>query len=106
MLIDPRRSYLLDMVSYVDEQPLLKLAAYLFVGVGALSVIVGFCGCCGAIQESPCMLVTVGVMTSQKSLFTYAVRHLPLRYSLHGTGRRRAGDRVQDKSQLRMSSVQ
>uniref|UniRef100_H2RV56 Tetraspanin n=2 Tax=Takifugu rubripes TaxID=31033 RepID=H2RV56_TAKRU len=29
---------------------------YLFIAAGALMMVVGFLGCCGAIQESPCML--------------------------------------------------
>ncbi|XP_066580752.1 CD9 antigen isoform X2 [Amia ocellicauda] len=29
---------------------------YILIGAGALMMIVGFLGCCGAIQESPCML--------------------------------------------------
>ncbi|XP_049579968.1 CD9 molecule a isoform X1 [Syngnathus scovelli] len=29
---------------------------YVLIGAGALMMIVGFLGCCGAIQESPCML--------------------------------------------------
>lgn len=29
---------------------------YILIGAGALMIVVGFLGCCGAIQESPCML--------------------------------------------------
>ncbi|XP_047452794.1 CD9 molecule a isoform X2 [Mugil cephalus] len=29
---------------------------YILIGVGALMMVLGFLGCCGAIQESPCML--------------------------------------------------
>ncbi|CAL8262173.1 unnamed protein product [Merluccius merluccius] len=29
---------------------------YILIGTGALMMVVGFLGCCGAIQESPCML--------------------------------------------------
>ncbi|KAK1167254.1 CD9 antigen-like isoform X1 [Acipenser oxyrinchus oxyrinchus] len=29
---------------------------YILIGAGALMMVVGFLGCCGAIQESPCML--------------------------------------------------
>lgn len=32
---------------------------YVMIAAGALMFIVGFLGCCGALRESPCMLVTV-----------------------------------------------
>lgn len=32
---------------------------YVMIAAGALMFIVGFLGCCGALKESPCMLVTV-----------------------------------------------
>ncbi|XP_023233806.1 CD9 antigen-like isoform X1 [Centruroides sculpturatus] len=33
-------------------------AIYILMGAGAIMTIVGFLGCCGALQESPCMLGT------------------------------------------------
>lgn len=32
------------------------VGVYILIGAGALMMVVGFLGCCGAIQESPCML--------------------------------------------------
>lgn len=33
---------------------------YLLIALGALLLIIGFLGCCGAIRESKCMLLLVG----------------------------------------------
>lgn len=33
---------------------------YLLIALGALLVIIGFLGCCGAVRESKCMLLMVG----------------------------------------------
>ena len=32
------------------------LGVYILIAAGALMMVVGFLGCCGAIKESPCML--------------------------------------------------
>lgn len=32
------------------------VGVYILIAAGALMMVVGFLGCCGAIQESPCML--------------------------------------------------
>ena len=34
---------------------------YILIGAGALMMLVGFLGCCGAVQESQCMLGLVSV---------------------------------------------
>ncbi|XP_014869450.1 PREDICTED: tetraspanin-1-like [Poecilia mexicana] len=34
---------------------------YLLIAIGGLLVVIGFLGCCGAIKESKCMLLLVGV---------------------------------------------
>ncbi|XP_041852302.1 CD9 molecule a isoform X2 [Melanotaenia boesemani] len=39
-----------------DSPFLLYTGVYMLIGAGALMMVVGFLGCCGAIQESPCML--------------------------------------------------
>lgn len=33
---------------------------YLLIAIGALLVVIGFLGCCGAVRESQCMLLLVG----------------------------------------------
>ncbi|XP_076026391.1 tetraspanin 34a [Genypterus blacodes] len=53
---------LLGFINDVEGAPsgLSQLAnlAYLLIGVGAVLLIIGFLGCCGAIRESRCMLLT------------------------------------------------
>lgn len=43
-----------------DELSQLVNVSYLLIGVGAVLLVIGFLGCCGAIRESRCMLMTVG----------------------------------------------
>lgn len=43
------------------------LGVYILIGAGALMMVVGFLGCCGAIQESPCML---GLVCTTYSFFS------------------------------------
>lgn len=33
---------------------------YLLIAIGALLLVIGFLGCCGAVKESRCMLLLVG----------------------------------------------
>lgn len=33
---------------------------YLLIALGALLLVIGFLGCCGAVRESKCMLLLVG----------------------------------------------
>ena len=42
-----------------DELAQLTNIGYLLIGVGAVLLVIGFLGCCGAIRESRCMLLTV-----------------------------------------------
>lgn len=41
---------------------------YILIGAGALMMLVGFLGCCGALQESQCMLGLVSVQSGVKIL--------------------------------------
>lgn len=56
-------SSLLGILEKVDGAPpqLSQLAnvAYVLIGIGAFLLVIGFLGCCGAIKESRCMLLTV-----------------------------------------------
>lgn len=56
-------SSLLDLLDHEGEDSagVLQLAyvCYVLIAVGALLLIVGFLGCCGAVRESKCMLLTV-----------------------------------------------
>ncbi|XP_068178091.1 tetraspanin-1-like [Antennarius striatus] len=53
---------LMGLLDNVDGAPselsLLVNVSYLLIGVGAVLLVIGFLGCCGAIKESKCMLLT------------------------------------------------
>ncbi|XP_046555279.1 CD82 antigen-like [Haliotis rubra] len=55
-LVDPNISSYLDVIQVKGEGELLKYAAYIFIAFGAFVFAVGFCGCCGAIRNSQCLL--------------------------------------------------
>lgn len=59
---------LLGFLDSVEGAPpeLSQLAnvAYLLIGVGAVLLVIGFLGCCGAVKESRCMLLTVSYFSS------------------------------------------
>ncbi|XP_034542996.1 tetraspanin-1-like isoform X2 [Notolabrus celidotus] len=52
---------LLGILSSVEDAPsglsVLVYVSYLLIGVGAVLLIIGFLGCCGAVRESRCMLL-------------------------------------------------
>lgn len=57
---------LVELLGSVDEgasDSLAQLATicYVLVGVGTVLMVIGFLGCCGAIRESRCMLMTVSM---------------------------------------------
>ncbi|NP_001038906.2 tetraspanin 34a isoform X1 [Danio rerio] len=56
------RVSLLGFLEHIEDAPpeLAQLAniGYLLIGVGAFLAIMGFLGCCGAVKESKCMLLT------------------------------------------------
>jgi len=43
----------------LQNTSLLESASIVFIAVGAFLFIVSFAGCCGALKESPCLLVLV-----------------------------------------------
>jgi len=53
--VDPNLS---QYVESSDAFNYLYTGAYMLIAVGAVSMIIGFLGCCGAIRESQCMLGT------------------------------------------------
>jgi len=59
------RVSLLGFLDHIDDAPpeLAQLAniGYLLIGVGAFLTLMGFLGCCGAMKESKCMLLSVSV---------------------------------------------
>lgn len=42
--------------SVADQNGLVNIAGFVLIGVGAFTLLVGFCGCCGAFKESKCLL--------------------------------------------------
>ncbi|XP_005748985.1 tetraspanin 34a [Pundamilia nyererei] len=55
------RSSFLDILDEVEDTSSLSQLAnvsYLLIAVGAVLLLIGFLGCCGAIRESKCMLLT------------------------------------------------
>jgi len=62
MLVGDQITVQIDFLSYLDDlfpdtsQSLLKICAYAFIAVGIFVILVGFCGCFGAIKESKCLL--------------------------------------------------
>uniref|UniRef100_A0A915PQW8 Tetraspanin n=1 Tax=Setaria digitata TaxID=48799 RepID=A0A915PQW8_9BILA len=57
-LLDPRRNYLLDLVDFSEDDPLLRQAIYLALFTGSVTLIVGFIGCCGTIKKSLYLLIS------------------------------------------------
>lgn len=64
------RVSLLGFLDHIEDAPpeLAQLAniGYLLIGVGAFLTLVGFMGCCGAVKESKCMLLSVSEPVSVK----------------------------------------
>ncbi|GAB6021239.1 Tetraspanin-18 [Chamberlinius hualienensis] len=58
ILIDNDRENLFNLITVENEWAIMKYLAYGLVGIGGFILIVGFFGCCGALQESKCLLVT------------------------------------------------
>jgi hypothetical protein len=54
MLVDPT-----FMISLAQEHQNYQYALFILLGIGVLLVLLAFCGCCGALKESQCMLVSV-----------------------------------------------
>uniref|UniRef100_A0AC35FZA1 Tetraspanin n=1 Tax=Panagrolaimus sp. PS1159 TaxID=55785 RepID=A0AC35FZA1_9BILA len=56
MLLDPRRTYILDLVDFSEDDPLLRFAAYISLITGTATILVAFLSCCGAIKAEKCMI--------------------------------------------------
>lgn len=55
ILVDPNLQDYQDVIHVTDEE-YFKKAAYILLAFGAFVFLVGFCGCCGAIRNSKCLL--------------------------------------------------
>ncbi|VDN01923.1 unnamed protein product [Thelazia callipaeda] len=60
-LFDPRRNYVLDLVDFSEDDPLLRSATYLALITGSVTLIIGFIGCCGTIKKSLFLIATFSI---------------------------------------------
>uniref|UniRef100_A0A7E4W5F7 Tetraspanin n=1 Tax=Panagrellus redivivus TaxID=6233 RepID=A0A7E4W5F7_PANRE len=88
MLLDPRRSYILDLVDFSEDDPLLKFAAYTAVITGAGTLIIGFFSCCGAIKAERCMLISFIIFIVLILLAEVTIGTLAIVYKQKFTGDR------------------
>lgn len=58
-LIDPAKHYLLDLVDFSEDDPLLRFATYTLLASGALTLFVAFVGCCGVIKAGRFVIAMV-----------------------------------------------
>jgi len=57
ILVDKDLQDYLDVIKdAMEDEDALRNAAYILIGFGTFVFIVGFCGCCGAIRRSKCLL--------------------------------------------------
>jgi len=73
------RVSLLGFLDHIDDAPpeLAQLAniGYLLIGVGAFLTLMGFLGCCGAMKESKCMLLSVSVRMCSATACVFPVHN-------------------------------
>ncbi|PAA63489.1 hypothetical protein BOX15_Mlig020423g1 [Macrostomum lignano] len=50
--------------NYMNSTSMLLAAAYIVLVFGCISIVVGFCGCCGALKESSCLLMFYAIAIS------------------------------------------
>lgn len=63
--------------SFEDVKTITYYGAISFLVVGAILSIIGVCGCCGALTESQCLLMTVSMIE-----FTLSLTHLSSTHSM------------------------
>ncbi|KAI8783739.1 tetraspanin-18-like [Biomphalaria glabrata] len=57
ILVDPQlKDYMKLIKDGTQDEEFLKTSAYILIGFGSFVFLVGFCGCCGAIRGSKCLL--------------------------------------------------
>uniref|UniRef100_A0AC35U8B1 Tetraspanin n=1 Tax=Rhabditophanes sp. KR3021 TaxID=114890 RepID=A0AC35U8B1_9BILA len=57
MLLEPKRNYILDLVNFSEDDPLLTFASYTAIVCGIFTCFAGFAACCGAIRAERCMIL-------------------------------------------------
>lgn len=58
ILVEKDKQTLFQLFTVDGNYALIQYLAFALIGIGGLILIVGFFGCCGAIQENKCMIVT------------------------------------------------
>ena len=66
ILADPNLEDYIEVIHTTDQE-YFKITAYILIAFGAFVFLVGFCGCCGAIRNSKCLL---GFVSTFQYLFT------------------------------------
>jgi hypothetical protein len=59
--LDPAKHYLLDLVDFSEDDPLLRFSTYTLLVSGAMTLFVAFVGCCGAIKAGRFVIASVRV---------------------------------------------
>ena len=60
MFLDPAKAHLFHLVSATQaKRDVIYYLAYVLLGIGVSILLIGFFGCCGALQEKRCMIGTV-----------------------------------------------
>ncbi|XP_067928008.1 tetraspanin-9-like [Watersipora subatra] len=72
----------------------LFMPAALFILPGCLSIIVGFFGCCGAVMENKCMVISYCVLSILVLIMEFSVAIVTLSGDLHVTVHREIEDRL------------
>ena len=67
-----------DYLNYFDDSYV--NASVLFIVLGAIVLILGFFGCCGACTENSCMMFTFATLLALVVIAEVMIRHYPLLY--------------------------
>jgi hypothetical protein len=78
--MDPQTNHVMT-AAYADNVRLFHLLCYVLIGFGSVVTFVGFLGCCGAFQESRCMVaaffaVLFALFTTEVLIGTWAFLHI------------------------------
>ncbi|KAI6205255.1 hypothetical protein M3Y94_00771800 [Aphelenchoides besseyi] len=77
-LIDPAKRYLLDLVDFSEDDPLLRFATYTLLVSGAMTVFIALVGCCGSIKAGRFVIGSFMVLMICLLLSAVAVITLPI----------------------------